>query len=318
MNQTTKHQLVNIGGFKELFQPGKLTLGLMSPIEAYSSDIPTLIDQDKLVKRVDALGFDAIWVRDVPLRDPSFGDVGQVYESFTYLGWLAAITSNIKLVSGSIILPLRHPLHTAKQAASIDHLSKQRFVMGIASGDRPVEFPAFNVDIENRGQLFRENYHQVRQVLDESFSRITNSYGSLENADLIPKPIGKLPMLITGGSSQPMEWIAQHADGWITYPRPIQQQPSVIGYWRELVEQSTPGKFKPFAQSFYVDLSDNPNEIPQRIHLGYRVGRNGLVQMFEILRQAGCNHIVMNLKYGRRPAIEVIEELAEFVLPTFK
>jgi luciferase-type oxidoreductase len=290
----------------------------MSPIEAYSSDIPTLIDQDKLVKRVDALGFDAIWVRDVPLRDPSFGDVGQVYESFTYLGWLAAITSNIKLVSGSIILPLRHPLHTAKQAASIDHLSKQRFVMGIASGDRPVEFPAFNVDIENRGQLFRENYHQVRQVLDESFSRITNSYGSLENADLIPKPIGKLPMLITGGSSQPMEWIAQHADGWITYPRPIQQQPSVIGYWRELVEQSTPGKFKPFAQSFYVDLSDNPNEIPQRIHLGYRVGRNGLVQMFEILRQAGCNHIVMNLKYGRRPAIEVIEELAEFVLPTFK
>ncbi len=305
-------------GFSELFQPGKLTLGLMSPVEAYDSDIPTLDGQDALIRRIEELGFDALWVRDVPLRDPTFGDVGQVYESFTYLAWLAAITSKIKLVSGSIVLPLRHPLHTAKQAASIDQLSHQRFVMGIASGDRPVEFPAFDVDIENRGALFRENLEEIREVLTTNFSSISNSYGDLSNADLIPKPMGKLPMLITGGSSQPMEWIAQQADGWITYPRPIQQQPSVIEFWKDLVEQHAPGQFKPFAQSFYVDLAEDPNEIPRRIHLGYRVGRNGLVQMFEILRQAGCNHIVMNLKYGQRAASEVVEELAEFVLPAFK
>ena len=313
-----KTSIADHRGYKELFQPGKLTLGLMSPIETFNSDTPSLKGQNELVKRVDELGFDAIWVRDVPLRDPTFGDVGQVYESFTYLAWLAAITTNIKLMSGSIVLPLRHPLHTAKQAASIDHLSQQRFVMGIASGDRPIEFPAFDVDIDNRGALFRENYQQIKQVFDESFSQIDNSYGHLGNADLIPKPIGKLPMFITGGSSQPMEWIAEHADGWITYPRAIQQQPSVIVYWRGLVDQYAPGQFKPFAQSFYVDLAEDPNAIPQRIHLGYRVGRNGLVQMFEILRQAGCNHIVMNLKYGMRPASDVVEELAEFILPAFK
>lgn len=305
-------------GFNELFQPEKLTLGLMSPIESYSSDMPTLTNQDNIVKRTEVLGFDAIWVRDVPLRDPNFGDVGQVYESFTYLAWLAAITNSIKLISGSIVLPLRHPLHTAKQAASIDQLSNQRFVMGIASGDRPVEFPAFGVDIEKRGELFRENFQYIQHVFENDYATIESHYGYLQGADLIPKPNGKLPMLITGGSSQPMDWIAENSDGWITYPRPMEEQPDTIAYWKDLCEKHAPDVFKPFAQSFYVDLADNPDEQPTRIHLGYRVGRKGLVRMFEVLRSAGCNHIVMNLKYGRRPAFEVIEELGEFVLPEFK
>ncbi len=305
-------------GFNALFQPGQLTLGLMSPIESYSGDTPTLKDQDILAKRAETLGFDAIWVRDVPLRDPSFGDVGQVFESFTYLAWLSAITETINLVSGSIVLPLRHPLHTAKQAASIDQLSNQRFVMGVASGDRAIEFPAFNLDIDTRSELFRENFHHIQTTLNSSYPDINSGYGRLRGADVIPKPEGKIPMFITGGSSQAMGWNAQQSDGWITYPRPIEAQPDVIEYWKNLCHQYAPGIFKPFAQSFYVDLSDNPNELGTRIHLGYRVGRNELINMFDILRKAGCNHIVMNLKYGKRPAAEVVEELGEFVVPAFK
>ncbi|MGB0938050.1 MAG: LLM class oxidoreductase [Colwellia sp.] len=305
-------------GFKELFQPEKLTLGLMSPIESYQTDMPTLDNQDNMVKRAEALGFDAIWIRDVPLRDPHFGDVGQTYESFTYLAWLAAITSKIKLVSGSIVLPLRHPLHTAKQAASIDLLSNQRFIMGVASGDRAIEFPAFDVDIDKRGELFRENLSVIKKVLKESFPSVNSHYGQLQGADLIPKPSTELPIMITGGSSQPMEWIAENTDGWITYPRAINMQVDTIAYWKELANRYAPGEFKPFAQSFYLDLTPNPDAKPTRIHLGYRVGRNALIEMFQTLRNAGCNHIVMNLKYGQRPASEVIEELGEYVLPVFK
>jgi alkanesulfonate monooxygenase SsuD/methylene tetrahydromethanopterin reductase-like flavin-dependent oxidoreductase (luciferase family) len=57
------------------------------------------------------------------------------------------------------VLPLRHPLHTAKAAASIDQLTGGRLVLGIASGDCPVEFPAFGVDRESRGALFREQWN---------------------------------------------------------------------------------------------------------------------------------------------------------------
>jgi luciferase-type oxidoreductase len=98
-----------------------------------------------LARRAEELGFAALWFRDVPLRDPNFGDIGQVYDPWVYLGWIAAQTRTIALATGSIVLPLRHPLHTAKAAASIDQLTRGRFVLGVASGDRPIEFPAFGL-----------------------------------------------------------------------------------------------------------------------------------------------------------------------------
>src|SRR5690349_25044424 len=119
--------------------------------------------QERLARHAQDLGFAALWFRDVPLRDPNFGDVGQVYDPWVYLGWIAAQTSAIALATGSIILPLRHPLHTAKAAASLDQLTGGRLVLGVASGDRPVEFPAFGVDFEQRDILFRENLRVIRE-----------------------------------------------------------------------------------------------------------------------------------------------------------
>jgi alkanesulfonate monooxygenase SsuD/methylene tetrahydromethanopterin reductase-like flavin-dependent oxidoreductase (luciferase family) len=61
--------------------------------------------------------------------------VGQVYDPWVYLGWIAAQTSEIALATGALVLTLRHPLHTAKGAASVDRLSANRLVLGVASGD---------------------------------------------------------------------------------------------------------------------------------------------------------------------------------------
>ena len=212
-------------GFGRMFAPGRLTLGVFFPIEAFEGDRPTMRHQERLARRAEELGFAALWVRDVPLRDPTFGDVGQVYDPWVYLGWIAAQTRTIALATGSIVLPLRHPLHTAKAAASVDRLSGGRLVLGVASGDRPVEFPAFGVDYEGRDALFRENFRVIREVLADEFPRVRSAYGTLSGtADLVPKPAGRLPILVTGSSRQGLEWIAEHSDGWITYPRPVGRQ----------------------------------------------------------------------------------------------
>ena len=58
---------------------------------------PDLKQHAVLAKLADRLGFRALWLRDVPLYDPSFGDAAQVFEVFTYLGYLAGITQNILL-----------------------------------------------------------------------------------------------------------------------------------------------------------------------------------------------------------------------------
>ena len=105
-------------GFSGMFQPGKLTLGVFFPIEAFEGPHPTMANQVALARRASELGFAALWFRDVPLLDPRFGDAGQIYDPWTYLGFIAARTRDIALATGSIVLPLRHPLHVAKAAAS--------------------------------------------------------------------------------------------------------------------------------------------------------------------------------------------------------
>jgi len=76
-------------------------------------------------------------------------------------------------------------------------------------------------------------------------------------------------------------------------------------------------QFKPFTQSLYVDLTEDPNHPPIPIHLGFRVGRNILIEFLESLKNIGVNHVIINLKYGHRPVEEVIEELGEEVVPHF-
>lgn len=303
-------------GFRRMFAPGRLTLGVFFPIEAFQRDEPTMRDQERLAKRAEELGFAALWVRDVPLRDPSFGDIGQIYDPWVYLGWIAAQTRDIALATGSVILPLRHPLHTAKAAASVDRLSGGRLVLGVASGDRPVEFPAFGVDVDKRGTLFRENLAVLRTVLTRNFPRIQSSYGVMQGTtDLVPKPVGALPILITGTSRQSLEWIAGHADGWITYPRSLAQQAERAAHWHATVTAVRPGVFTPFVQSLYIDLTADPDHPSQPIHLGFRGGRNVLFQFLDALRRAGVNHVILNVKYGARDAAEVIDEIGRDVLP---
>jgi luciferase-type oxidoreductase len=301
-----------------MFADGRLTLGVFVPIEAYRGSIPTMQDHLALAQRADQLDFAAVWVRDVPLYDPSFGDVGQIYDPWVYLGYLAASTNRIALATGSIVLPLRHPLHVAKAAASIDRLSGGRLVLGVASGDRLLEFPAFGLDAEQRGERFRDSLAFLRRSLGERFPEIVSPLGSLRGADLVPKPAGgRLPILITGSSRQSLDWIATHGDGWVTYPRPLAAQVELVAQWRRLTADGLPRQFKPFAQSLYLDLAERRQTTPTPIHLGFRLGRDPLIELLHGLETSGVNHVVLNFKYGRRPASEVMEELGAEVLPQF-
>ena len=303
-------------GFDRMFQPNQLTVGVFFPIEAYRSSIPTMQHQVKLAQRAEALGYAALWVRDVPLYDPTFGDVGQIFDPWVYLGYMAAQTDRIALATGSIIFSQRHPLHLAKSAASVDQLSDVRLVMGVASGDRPVEFPAFGVDFEARGDRFRQTFADFRQALAAEFPVMRSSLTQLEGADLLPKPVnGSIPLLVTGHSRQTPEWIAEQADGWLYYPRHPQMQARMIQDWRTLVNRVAPGRFKPYAQSLYVDLADDPTAAATPIHLGYKLGRDRLLDLLQHLRAIGVNHVGLNLKYGERPAGDVLEEIGREVLP---
>jgi len=302
-------------GYASMFRQDHLTLGVFFPIEAYAGAVPEMDIATQLAsaRLAEDKGFAALYFRDVPLNVPSFGDVGHIYDPWVFMGLVLGQTSRIALATGSIVSTLRHPLHLAKAAASIDRLSGQRLVLGLATGDRPSEFSAFGVPVEAKGERFREALAALRTLWADDYPTIAMPGLDLHEGDLLPKPLLRdIPVLVTGSARQNLEWIAAHGDGWLFYPQSLAQQASTVRQWRA----ATP-YFKPFAQSLYLDLAPDPNEAPSPIFLGLRTGHRFLVEYLEGLREIGVNHVGLNLKYGKRPAHEVVQELGEFVTPHF-
>ncbi|RDL47605.1 Limonene 1,2-monooxygenase [Ensifer sp. M14] len=307
-------------GYASMFAPEQLTVGVYFPIESFDGPEPAMQDQIELAQQAERLGFAALWARDVPLNDPSFGDLGHIYDPFVWLATIAARTSTIALATGAIILPLHHPIDVAKAGASLDGLSRGRFVFGVASGDRPVEYPAYGRDANLRSELFRDAFDYVEALLTKRFPvHASAHYGWLAGGgDLVPKPLSpRLPTLVTGQSQQSLDWIAQRSDGWITYPRGVTQQAQVASRWREALDRLGAG-FKPIAQSLYIDLAADPDTPPSPIHLGYRVGRRRLADLLDDLRSNGINHVALNLKFSRRPVADVLDEIGTEVIPHFR
>jgi luciferase-type oxidoreductase len=152
-------------GYDRVFQPGRLTFGVIAPLEGYpDTPWPTLENHAEAVRRADQSELAAIWLRDVPFYDPGFGDAGQVVDPMVYAGWLAAQTKRIAIGTAGIVSPLRDPLFVAKQAASIDRLTGGRFLLGLATGDRPAEFAAFGQAIGDRAERYRDAVEVIRAV----------------------------------------------------------------------------------------------------------------------------------------------------------
>ena len=285
--------------YTSVFRPNRMSIGLVVPIERFSQgSVPTMAHHIERVQLAEELGFFAVWLRDVPFNVPSFGDVGQTYDPFVYLGFLAGQTKRIALGVASIILPLRHPAHVAKAAATVDVLSGGRLMLGVASGDRPEEYPALNQPFAERGTHFRESFDYIRRM-SEHTPAFNNSFGRLSNGmDMLPKPFAeKLPMLITGNSRQDPEWIAQNGDGWIIYPHNLTVQGQIIRDWQTRV--AALGDFaKPVMQPLYIDLTENPDSPPKPIHLGFKLGTNHLRRYLKSLEKIGMNHVALNLRFN--------------------
>jgi luciferase-type oxidoreductase len=304
-------------GFNNTFQLNKLSIGVVVPIENYAnSSVPTMLDHLERVKLIETIGFKALWIRDVPFYVPSFGDAGQTYDPFTYLGFLAGQTSKIALGISSIALPLHHPVHTAKSVTTIDQLSNGRVILGVASGDRYDEYPAMDIDYEKRGELFRDAFNYIKKAQEEFPVLEYNHFGELKgDIDILPKASGrKIPMLMTGYSQQSLEWNAAHGDGWMYYPRNLYQQQHTIRQWRDLIPQNYT---KPFMQPLYIDLQEDDDFKPQPIHLGFKIGAKHLVNYFQNLQDIGVNHVAINLRFNTNKMEDTLKQLAEKVLPHF-
>jgi luciferase-type oxidoreductase len=303
--------------FDRVFVPGRLTLGLMTPFGGTPVLMADLDETARLAALADGLGFAALWTRDVPLMVPQGSDntATALDDPFLWLLLLAGATRTIALGAAAIVLPLRHPLHVAKAALSLDRLSRGRFILGAGSGDRPAEFASFGADLDARAETFRTHWALVRSALSSDPEARRLLLDHTGGHELMAVPQADIPMLVVGSARQSLQWTASNADGWATYHREEARQEGRIQLWRQALAQKSAGQPKPFVQSVQLDLLEDPTAPAAPLELGLRTGRQALLAYLHHMHGLGVAHVLFNLARGSRPMDEVIQELGEDVLP---
>ena len=169
-------------------------------------------------------GWDGRWVADhfMPPADPADGPL---LECWSTLAGLATSVPRLRL--GSLVAgnTYRHPAVLANMAATIDHLSGGRVVLGLGAGWQANEHRAYGIDLfDVPGRLARleEACQVVRGLLDQPRASFEGSHYRLIDAPMAPKPVqAHLPLLVGGsGERVTLRIVARFADEWNTWGTP--------------------------------------------------------------------------------------------------
>ena len=164
----------------------------------------------------DGLGYDHVWVCDhvygVPLPQLP------IFEAWSELAAVAAITRNVEL--GTLVTPpfLRNPAILAKQVATIDHISNGRTIVGLGAGWFQPEFEGTGSRFPSMGERMRaleETVQILKSLFSEERTTFAGRHFTLKDALCEPKPVRRPPILIGGGGERVLMGIAaRHADIW--------------------------------------------------------------------------------------------------------
>ncbi len=125
----------------------------------------------------------------------------------------ARTTRHIRFASMVNILPFRHPLLVAEEAAMLDNLTGGRLDMGLGRGLRPPEFAAFGIDQQQSREMFLESFDIIRRVwADENFVHHGKYWTVEKDAPLSPPLVQRPhpPFLVSAQSAESLRWAAMH------------------------------------------------------------------------------------------------------------
>lgn len=162
----------------------------------------------------EALGFDAVWIAEHHFSNR----YGILPDPFSYLAYLAAKTTRIKLGAAVMVAPLHHPMRIVENAAFIDILSEGRFQLGLGSGYRPYEFEGLGVSYEERREM---QYEAIPLILDGFHKKQVHAAGKHYNFDVsgdyevFPQPVQDPhpPFYMGAGTESSMRIAAENGFG---------------------------------------------------------------------------------------------------------
>lgn len=258
----------------------------------------------------DELGFDTAFVFDhfMPIySDPN----GPCFEGWTLLAALATQTKRVKvgvLVTGNTY---RNPAVLAKMAATVDHVSNGRLILGIGAGWFELEHTAYGIPfstVRGRAQQLGEAVEVIKLLFTQQKSNFTGKHYQLKDAPFEPKPVQKpYPPILIGGVGpkliQPI--VARHADVWNFFVRDgdPQEAKKLCAHFDEVCHKvgRDPTKVEKSVSLRPPQITGTKEEVRGRI---------------QALVDVGVQHFVISLPppYDRK----LMRNFATEVMPTFR
>jgi F420-dependent oxidoreductase-like protein len=203
-----------------------MRLGIQIPDFTFPGGPATLgRDLTAIAGTAEEAGFDAIAVMDHFFQ---IGVVGppehDMLEAYTTLGFLAAHTSRVKLLTLVTGVIYREPGLLAKTLSTLDVLSGGRAVLGIGAAWNEEESTALGFrfpPVAERFERLEETLQICRQMFDGTDAPYSGKHYTLGRTLNVPKPLSALPVLIGGGGEKKtLRLVAQHAQMCNLFPGP--------------------------------------------------------------------------------------------------
>jgi probable F420-dependent oxidoreductase len=269
---------------------GKLAYGMQLQVQtrtaSFAEDWEVDAGADELrqmAQRADANGFFYLAVCDhVAITKPNDAHMRTTwYDTIATLGWVAALTTKVRLLSHVYVLSYRHPLHTAKSFMTLDELSGGRAILGVGAGHLQGEFELLGADYDGRGEITDAAIDVVRAAFADEYPDVETPYwGHIHDAGLAPRPRQRRLPIWVGGSSRPaLRRAAERGDGWLPQGTPRAELPGQIAYLLEHRKQTVgdePIDLGTIAERVYVGdpgwdvgeqtLSGRPDHIAERLN----------------------------------------------------
>lgn len=156
------------------------------------------------------------------------------------LGFLAGQTETIRLGTSITVVPMRHPIVTAKQIATADFLSGGRVIFGAGVGWMAEEFALLGESFHDRGRRTDEYLQLMKVLWTETNPYFDGDYFQIANCGFAPKPVQKphVPLWVGGESKAALRRAARLGDGWHSAGTSLADLSGKLAYLRQALQEA--------------------------------------------------------------------------------
>jgi probable F420-dependent oxidoreductase len=168
----------------------------------------------RIAETAEELGFHSVWATEHIIVGPEAVDpYGRVFAPLVTLGWIAGFTERIGLGTSIVLAPLHHPIHLAKEVATLHELSGGRVTLGVGIGWHRDEFDFLGVEFDGRGRRADEAIRLMR-ALWSGERDFEGEHWSFRGATFGPRPATQPEIWVGGSSNGAIRRARELGDAW--------------------------------------------------------------------------------------------------------